>query len=73
MAKKVKNIEEQLKRLEEIQTTLEAGTAPIEDMLKLYEEGMSLVNDARYFLEQAQQKVTEISNKKGEVDDESDD
>ncbi len=60
MAKKTKNLEEQLLRLEQIQTVLESGTAPIEEQLKFYEEGMSLVKDARLFLQKAEQRVIEI-------------
>lgn len=63
MAKKVKNFEENLARLQEIQVSLENGDVPIEAMLEAYEEGMKLVADMQSYLENAQQKVTDITKK----------
>ncbi|MFN5865397.1 MAG: exodeoxyribonuclease VII small subunit [Candidatus Kapaibacterium sp.] len=69
MAKKVKNFEENLARLQEIQASLEQGDVPIEVMLEAYEEGMKLVADMQSYLENAQQKVTDITKKYAQDDE----
>jgi exodeoxyribonuclease VII small subunit len=61
--KKNKPFEEQLKRLEEIVETLDAGDSPIEDLLKHFEEGMELVKELRNYLNKAELKVIEITKK----------
>lgn len=55
------SFEEQIDRLEEIVGILDKGEAPIEEMLKLYEEGMALARFCRTYLESAEQKVIVIS------------
>ncbi|WP_017720730.1 exodeoxyribonuclease VII small subunit [Kamptonema formosum] len=55
------SFEEQIDRLEEIVGILDKGEAPIEEMLKLYEEGMGLARFCRTYLESAEQKVIVIS------------
>lgn len=57
--------EDALKRLEEITATLESGGAGLEEMLKLYQEGMELLQFCEKKLEEAQQKIS-ILIKKGE-------
>ncbi|MES2766688.1 MAG: exodeoxyribonuclease VII small subunit [Bacteroidota bacterium] len=54
------SFEDQLARLEEIVQTLDDGTAPLEELLKMYEEGMKLTEDCRTYLEGAEQRITEI-------------
>ncbi len=49
--------EDAMKRLEEIVGLLEAGDHPLDDSLKLFEEGIKLVKQANQVLSQAQQKV----------------
>ncbi len=49
--------EDAMKRLEEIVGLLEAGDRPLDDSLKLFEEGIKLVKQANQVLSQAQQKV----------------
>ncbi|TAL67680.1 MAG: exodeoxyribonuclease VII small subunit [Bacteroidetes bacterium] len=61
--KKNKPFEEQLKRLEEIVYTLDAGDAPIDELLKQFEEGMELVKELRNYLNNAELKVIEITKK----------
>lgn len=56
-----RSFEEQLKRLEEIVEILDQGEEPLEDMLKLYEEGMKLAANCRKFLDKTEQKIIEIS------------
>ena len=73
--KKSKPFEEQLKRLVEIVETLDAGDAPIEELLKHFEEGMELVKELRNYLNNAELKVIEITKKLEKemvVEDESD-
>lgn len=54
------SFEDQLARLEEIVQTLDDGTAPLEELLSLYEEGMKLTENCRTYLESAEQRITEI-------------
>ncbi len=60
MARKAKSLEEKLERLEQIQTILDRGSVPIDELLKLYEEGMSLVKSAHEYLQQAEQRIESI-------------
>ncbi|MFN6140884.1 MAG: exodeoxyribonuclease VII small subunit [Pseudanabaena sp.] len=56
------SFEEQLQRLEEIVEILDDGEAALDEMLKLYEEGMQRSQYCREYLENAEQKVTLIQN-----------
>jgi exodeoxyribonuclease VII small subunit len=70
MAKKTeKTFEEKLRRLEIIVELLDKGEEPLDELIKLYEEGMQLATNCREFLEKAELKVIEISksNKTGEI------
>ncbi|HBC42077.1 MAG TPA: exodeoxyribonuclease VII small subunit [Pseudanabaena sp.] len=58
----VLSFEEQLQRLEEIVEILDDGGAALDEMLKLYEEGMQRSQYCREYLEKAEQKVTLIQN-----------
>mgnify|MGYP001044049159 FL=1 len=53
-----KKFETALERLEGIVDSLEKGDLPLEDSLKIFEEGMELVNFCSRKLEEAEQKVT---------------
>jgi exodeoxyribonuclease VII small subunit len=55
-----------LKRLEEIADKLERGDIPLEDSLKLYEEGQKLINLCREKLSKAEAKVKELIKKNKE-------
>lgn len=57
MAKKTQTFEEALMRLEEILRALESGDATLDGMLKLYEEGISLIRFCNDRLENAEQSV----------------
>ena len=57
MPKKKLNFEESLARLEEILSLLENGDAKLDDTLKLYEEGVSLVRACNQYLQTAEQTV----------------
>ncbi|MFP4529051.1 MAG: exodeoxyribonuclease VII small subunit [Candidatus Kapaibacterium sp.] len=59
--KNEKTFEEKIRRLEEIAEKLDEGEAPLEELMKIYEEGMALARDCRQFLEKAEQKVIDIT------------
>jgi exodeoxyribonuclease VII small subunit len=61
--KKVKSFEEQFLRLKEIVELLESGNGPLDELLSLYEEGMSSAKSLREYLNKAEQKVIDISKK----------
>ncbi len=53
--------EEKLAKLSQIVERLEKGNdLPLEDSLKLFEEGVGLVRDCRETLESAEQRVTNV-------------
>jgi exodeoxyribonuclease VII small subunit len=60
-----KKFEQAMQRLEEIVEKLEKGELSLEDSLKVFEEGMKLVNFCSKKLEEAEQKVA-ILVKEGE-------
>ncbi|HEY6447009.1 MAG TPA: exodeoxyribonuclease VII small subunit [Acidobacteriaceae bacterium] len=51
------NFEESLKKLEEIVAQLERGDLPLEDSVRLFEDGTRLSSDCRKQLEEAEGKV----------------
>jgi exodeoxyribonuclease VII small subunit len=55
------SFEEAIKRLEELVGKLEAGDVPLEDMLKLYEEGAQLIKFCLDKLDQAEMKIKKLS------------
>lgn len=57
MANKNESFEESLGRLEEIVRKLEGGDLPLEESLKLYEEGTKLSRECMARLDQAQQRI----------------
>jgi len=58
MAKKnQKTFEEKLERLDTIVQLLDSGELSIEEMMKIYEEGMNLAQECRSYLEKAEQKI----------------
>ncbi len=52
-----KSFAEMIKRLEEIAVILEKGDCPIEDAIKLYDEGKTLSIASAEILEKAKQKI----------------
>ena len=60
MAKKV-SFEEALARLGEIVTRLEKGDVPLEESMKLYEEGMRLGNTCKGILKEAEQRMKRLT------------
>ena len=55
------SFEETMKRLEEIVRLLENGQVPLEESMKLYEEGVALVNSANTLLTNAKHKLMVVS------------
>lgn len=63
------NYEKAVARLEEITDKLENGNLPLEEMMKLYEEGTALAAKCSKVLDAAQLKITELSAGKAKNDD----
>lgn len=68
MAKKM-TFEDAAGRLEEIVRRLEEGKVPLEESIKLYEEGMKLGAMCRRILDEAEQRIQKLS---AEIEDETD-
>ena len=62
MAEKKMTFEKALERLEEIVAKLESGEAPLDESLKLFEEGAKLTAQCSAMLDKAEQKVTLLEN-----------
>lgn len=55
------SFEDAMKRLEEIVRLLENGQVSLDESIKLYEEGVALVNAANSLLTNAKQKLMAVS------------
>ncbi len=53
--------EKSIARLEEIVSLLEEGSLPLEESMKLFEEGTKLSAGCYEILKKAEQKITELS------------
>jgi exodeoxyribonuclease VII small subunit len=62
---KKQDFEQSLARLEEIVRKLEAANLPLDDAMKLFEEGMQLSRDCQKQLEQAEARVEILLKKAG--------
>ena len=60
MTDKKMNFEKSLERLEEIVKSLEKGDAPLDESLKLFEEGTGLIASCGKMLDDAEQKVIKL-------------
>jgi exodeoxyribonuclease VII small subunit len=60
MNEKSMTFEQSMTRLDEIVRLLEKGDAPLEDALKLFEEGTSLVRGCNDLLNHAELKVSKL-------------
>ncbi len=66
------NFEESLGRLEEIVGRLEMDNVPLEESIKLYEEGMKIGKKCRLILEQADQRIRKLTEElEKEIENES--
>lgn len=61
MNEKNATFEQNMARLEQIVRTLERGDAPLEESLKLFEEGMTLMKQCSALLDKAEQKVSKLT------------
>ncbi len=59
--KKEITFEQALIRLEEIAQALESGDVPLEESLKMFEEGMKLIEFCNSKLNEAQKKVQKLT------------
>lgn len=64
--KSTDSFEDCLSRLEEIVNLLENGECPLDDTMKLYEEGIKLSGYCSKKLEKARQKMVTLTEKEGE-------
>lgn len=60
MNKENKTFEENLMRLEQIVRTMERGEAPLEESLKLFQEGTELVRSCGKLLDEAELQVKKV-------------
>lgn len=56
------NFEKKLTRLEDIVNSMEKGSLPLEESLKLFEEGVKLSRECHAQLSEAEQKVKLLIN-----------
>lgn len=68
MKAKEMNFEESLKRLEEVVELLEKGETPLEESIRLFNEGMKLVQSCSQKLEWAEQQVEMLLEKNGQIE-----
>lgn len=61
MSKKAPSFEESMKRLEQIVSVLERGEAPLEESLKLFQEGTELVRRCQNLLDDAKLQVKKLA------------
>ncbi len=61
MSQKNPSFEASMARLEQIVRAMERGDVPLEDSLKLFQEGTDLVNNCSKLLDEAQLQVKKIS------------
>ncbi len=59
------SFEEAMKRLEKIVETLGEGNLPLEDSLKMFEEGVELCKICNEKLDEAEYKVEKLMEKEG--------
>lgn len=59
--KKKLSFEESMQRLEEIVRAMERGDAPLEESLKLFQEGTELVKTCGKLLDDAQMQIKKIT------------
>lgn len=60
MSKKKMTFEESMARLEQIVRSLEQGNVPLEDSLKLFQEGTELVRSCGKLLDDAQLQIKKV-------------
>ena len=61
------NFEKAMSQLEQLVDDMEQGDLPLEDALKHFEKGISLATECQQALTNAEQKVTQLIEKNGEL------
>ncbi|MBN2364872.1 MAG: exodeoxyribonuclease VII small subunit [Calditrichaeota bacterium] len=59
--KKTQSFEQAMKRLEEISHKLESGDIALDESIKLYEEGIKLIEFCQSKLNEAEKKIQKLS------------
>lgn len=67
-AKKTIDFEKSLTELERLVEQLESGDLTLEEALKHFERGIGLARQCQNALQQAEQKVEQLSNKNGQIE-----
>ncbi len=62
MAEEKRSFEEKLNRLNEIVSLIEQATLPLDENIKLYQEGKELIASMEKELSEAEEKVEKIVN-----------
>ncbi len=62
------NFEKQLQQLEEIVEKLDSSDVPLDESLKLYEEGIAVYRALNKRIIEAEQKIIDISKINNEID-----
>lgn len=70
MAKKAETYEAMTERLEAIVSRLQEGNIPLEEMIKLYEEGSKLALKCRETLDAYKARLDVIEKQRAEAEDE---
>lgn len=60
MSKQSKTFEESMGRLEQIVRAMEQGNVPLEESLKLFQEGTALVNSCSKLLDEAELQIKKV-------------
>lgn len=63
--------EKKLSRLNELSVILERGDAPLEDLLKAFEEGIKLYRECNTILEDTESKIQTILVEQGDANETS--
>ena len=71
MSQKKPNFEESVNRMNEIIRALERGETPLDDSIKLFEEGAKLAGHCQSLLSKAEQRVTKLVKNGENVEEES--
>jgi len=61
------NFGKNLERLDEILRQLEDGALPLDEALKVFERGVELLRESRSYLDEAEQKVTLLTEDGEEI------
>ena len=72
MNRKNQSFEENMQRLEQIVRKMEQGDVPLEESLKLFQEGTELVRECTKLLDNAQMQIKLVTNGPGDTPTEED-